>query len=168
MASEVSALRRDNPVVQLEEKFRGWVVQQPEWLLIVNMPRQQRRAAMRELANRLYTIPVMDGVNTVNRQVRRDIKKKLARAAVQGVMTEEIAQAVATVVAQEEGVALSEAAASVSLDKNEDGSSMTQSVESATFEGSEPSAPEAVVEEPVLDPEGEVKATIQEGIDASE
>ncbi len=101
MAGDVAALKKDNPVVQLEQKFLGWVTQQPEWLAIVAMPRQQRRAAMKELANRLYTIPVMDGVNTIPRVVRRKVSKQLAAASRQNEMNAQIHEALRKAIAQE-------------------------------------------------------------------
>jgi hypothetical protein len=127
-------IRRESPVALLELKLQKWMVQQPEWLLIVNMPRQQRRAAMRELANRLYSIPIMDGVNTVPRQVRRKAAKKLAHAAVTGQITEQVREAL-------EEVVLREAEATVALDHSEDA--------------------QTIAIEPSLDPEGDVKADLE-------
>lgn len=90
-----AVLRREDPLVRLVTDLQTWMVSRPEWLLIVAMPRQQRRAAMKELANRLYTIPIMDGLNTVPRQVRRKASKQLARAALTGELTEQVKEALA-------------------------------------------------------------------------
>lgn len=93
MPADVASITRESPVALLELKLQEWLKVQPEWLLIVAMPRQQRRAAMRELANRLYTIPMMDAANTPSRQVRRKAKRELAKAVLTGVITEEVGQA---------------------------------------------------------------------------
>lgn len=155
MVGEVAALKRDNPVALLEQKFLGWVVQQPEWLAIVAMPRQQRRAAMKELANRLYTIPVMDGANTIPRVVRRKVSKQLAAAAKQNEMTFQIREALATALAQEaEEKELAEALAAA-----ENEGMLAPELASEPLEG-----PEEQWTSP--DPEGDVKAQIEEAKEA--
>lgn len=93
---EPAILKKNDPVVLLEHKLKLWMMQQPEWLQIMALPRQQRRAAMKALANRLYTIPVMDGVNTVPRVVRRKAQKQLAKAALTGELTKEVRKALET------------------------------------------------------------------------
>lgn len=151
MPTEVASLRKESPVALLELKLKEWMVQQNEWLLIVNMPRQQRRAAMKELANRLYTIPTMDGVNTVPRQVRRKAAKQLAHAAMTGQLTEQVQEALLEAARLEEaslevtGVPESRVAY-----VQEDGTPVY------TFE-----APEASP-----DPEGDVKADVEKAKDA--
>ncbi len=101
---EPGILKGNDPVVLLEHKLLAWMTQQPEWLQIMALPRQQRRASMKALANRLYTIPVLDGANTVPRAVQRKAKKQLARAAITGELTKEIRQALET--AAEEAASL--------------------------------------------------------------
>lgn len=97
MASDVASLKKDDPVAQLETKFTKWVVQQPEWLHLLALPRQQRRAGMKELANRLYTIPLMDSVNTPNRVQKRKAMKTVAHAVrtgqVEGIIRDALAKA---------------------------------------------------------------------------
>lgn len=117
-----AALKRDNPVVRLEEKFKGWVMQQPEWLAIVAMPRPERRAAMKELASRLYTIPTMDGVNTVPRQTRRMVERAVQK------QVEQVQEALAA------RALLLEAAASTALD----GETQAVEEEPTDFEGTKP------------------------------
>ncbi len=95
MSSEANILVKGSPIDLLVVKLEAWMVQQPEWLHIVNMPRPQRRAAMKALANRLYTIPIMDGVNTIPRTVRRKASKQLGKAALTGVLTEQVKEALA-------------------------------------------------------------------------
>ena len=124
---EPAILKGDDPVVKLEHKLIAWMKQQPEWLQIMALPRQQRRASMKALANRLYTIPVMDGVNTVPRVVRRKAQKQLAKAALTGELTKEVR------------AALEKAAQEAVEFKDDD--------DPATFEGSVPIIGE--VDEPI-------------------
>jgi hypothetical protein len=49
---------------------------------------------MKELAQRLYTLPIMDGINTVPRQVRRKAAKQLGNVA-RDLARKEVLQAVA-------------------------------------------------------------------------
>lgn len=106
MAGEAAIITKESPVALLLLKLEAWMVVQPEWLLIVNLPRQQRRAAMRELANRLYTIPIMDGANTVPRVVRRKVAKELSHVARTQTMTEAVGTALVEAALQEELEAL--------------------------------------------------------------
>lgn len=76
--AENAALSRENPVATLVEKFKVWVQEQPEWLVLIQMERHERRAGMRELAQRLYTIPTLDAANTVPRVVRRKAAQQLS------------------------------------------------------------------------------------------
>lgn len=92
---EKAILKRESPVALLELKFLSWIQVQPEWLLIVAMPRQQRRAAMKELAARLYTIPIMDGSITVPRVIRRKAAKTLGHAVRTGQLSDELKEALA-------------------------------------------------------------------------
>lgn len=142
MPGEQASIKRESPVALLLLKLEAWMVVQPEWLLIVNMPRQQRRAAMKELANRLYTIPELDASPApgLNRKVRRGkpmkgftrlAEQKAARDAELGALTA-LAQA----------SLMEEAAASVALDGE------TQSVQP--------------------DPEGDVKADVEQAKEAEE
>jgi hypothetical protein len=79
--AEEAPLKRDDPVVTLVEKFKAWVQEQPEWLVLIQLDRHARRAGMKELASRLYTIATMDAANTVPRVVRRKAAKQLSRVA---------------------------------------------------------------------------------------
>lgn len=135
--------RLASPVLELQEKFKRWLLVQPEWLHIVNMPRPERRAAMKELANQLYTIPIMDGVNTVPRQVRRKAAKQLAHVArteqASELVTEAIEKALRDEAAKAE--ALAAAAQDAVLDEVV-----------PDFEGTEPVVGEMVDPGPLPDP----------------
>lgn len=169
-----AALQKGTPLDLLVLKLEAWMTQQPEWLMIVALPRPQRRAAMKELAGRLYTIPIMDGANTVPRQVRRKTAKQLgnqaqdqAREEVLGAIAarrEELLEAAAIeselLGEMARAQLLEEGVASVALDEE------TQAVESE--ESPEPD-PEGNVQGgqegtgatvPAFDPEGEVKAQL--------
>lgn len=133
-----AAIRRETPVALLLLKLEAWMKQQPEWLSIVALPRQQRRAAMRELANRLYTIPTADTGPTLTRETKRSKNYKgFLRVAEQKAARNALAEA----------LLMEEAQASVALDKGDVG---TQSVE------------------PSPDPEGDVKADVELAKEAEE
>lgn len=149
MAGDVAALRKDNPVALLEEKFIGWVTQQPEWLAIVAMPRQQRRASMKELANRLYTIPVMDGTHTVPRQVKRKVAKELSHAVRTGQLDQNIQEALLKAAVNDAAEKFADEQKAVEEFQGDD--------DPTPFEGS---VPIVGVVEPLLDPEGEVKSQL--------
>ncbi len=160
MPGETATIKRESPIALLLLKLEAWMVQQPEWLEIVNMPRQQRRAAMRELANRLYTIPQMDGVNTVPRQLRRKVTKEMVSAA-----KEEERQRQALLKQMLADALLREARASVALDGE------TQSVmPDGSFIGgvSTPAGEPFIIEDTPPDPEGDIKADIEAGKAASD
>jgi hypothetical protein len=89
-----AALPKGDPVSDLATKAIEWLVEQDEWRALAELPRQQRRASMKELAQRLYTLPIMDGINTVPRQVRRKAAKQLGNAA-RDLARKEVLQAVA-------------------------------------------------------------------------
>jgi len=166
---DTAAITRESPIALLILKLEGWMVQQPEWLLIVALPRQQRRAAMKELANRLYTIPMMDGVNTVPRQLRRKVKKQVSTEAVSLLREgQQSASDVLGAVLRES--MLREAEASVALDG--------QTV-SAQAEDPGPVGPVTPAGEPFSvsdpapgdarfnpDPEGDIKADIEKALEA--
>ena len=158
MAGEASILVKATPVALLELKFQEWLKVQPEWLLIVNMSRQQRRAAMKELANKLYTIPIMDGVNTVPRVIRRKAAKALSHATRTGQITEMVAEALV------EAVRLDAENSELEAGREEavEGTGATETYaggaphDAGPFEGSEPvvgflETDEVTAEEPPLD-----------------
>jgi|SRR3990172_6631806 len=152
--SDVASLPRESPVALLELKLKAWMVQQPEWLLIVAMSRQERRAAMRELANRLYTIPIMDGSNTVPRVVRRKAARALGHAAKTGQLTEQVQAALV------EAAQLAEVQAEIE-----------EKLAEVVLEGLTPGERDAVENGPAVppftpmwenpDPEGDVKADLE-------
>jgi hypothetical protein len=159
--SDVGIVTRGAPVALLEEKLKAWMLQQPEWLLIVNMPRQQRRAAMRELANRLYTIPIMDGANTIPRVVRRKAAKSLAHAAKTGQLTEQVQSALL------EAAMMEEAVASVALDGETQSVLNDEELEALLAvdgdDGVDVRTRHDAELDAMLDPEGDVKADIEAG-----
>lgn len=108
---EQASIRRESPVALLEMKLVAWMKQQPEWLHIVSLPRQQRRAAMRELANRLYTIPLADTSDSLPRAAKR------SRAYKGFVRVAEQTQAKASELSALAQASLEEAKASVALDR---------------------------------------------------
>jgi hypothetical protein len=89
-----AALPKGDPVGDLATKTIEFLVEQDEWRELAELPRPQRRAAMKELAQRLYTLPIMDGINTVPRQVRRKAAKQLGNVA-RDLARKEVLQAVA-------------------------------------------------------------------------
>jgi hypothetical protein len=46
-----------NPVDNLLSKLEGWLLQQPEWAVILAAPRKTRRQAITLISKRLLTIP---------------------------------------------------------------------------------------------------------------
>jgi hypothetical protein len=153
---EKAALPRSSPVARLEAKFVEWFKLQPEWVEITVLPRQQRRAMMRELAARLYSVPIEDGFNTVPKQVRRKAAKALAHAVKTEAITEMVSEALLEAARREALVA--EAEASVALDG--------ETIAVTTIPGPEeneyhyPPDPEP---DDLPDPEGDAKDDVEAG-----
>ncbi len=93
MTVESAVLAPDNPITVLMRKAAEFLTSQPEWGIIIELPRQERRAAMKELAQRLYTLPIMDGLNTIPRQMRRKAAKQLGNLA-KDIARKEVTQAI--------------------------------------------------------------------------
>jgi hypothetical protein len=77
---------KGTPVDLLIEKFVAWLQEQPEYVQVLQMPRQQRRAAQRALADRLFQHITFGGAEAeANRGRRRRterIKTDLEKQAV--------------------------------------------------------------------------------------
>jgi len=67
----------DLALERLVDKLVRWATQQPEWVLIFNQKRPQRRKAAVLLARALVTIPVR-GAESVG--LPRELRRKLVRA----------------------------------------------------------------------------------------
>lgn len=65
---------------RLLDHLAHWVVTQPEWPLLFNAPRQQRKEAARRLADAFLTIPPRQYVEfEPNREQRRRIMEALRK-----------------------------------------------------------------------------------------
>lgn len=95
-------LEKGTPTELLLLKFEQWLIQQPEWLAILALPRQQRRAACRTLADALYRVPSGDLSNTMPRVVRRQLGRELQKQAKKKQAEHPFADLVASVTKEDE------------------------------------------------------------------
>lgn len=85
----MNSIKRGTPVDLLIEKFVAWLQEQPEYVSVLQMPRQQRRAAQRALADRLFQHITFGGDAEVNRGRRRREERGLKDAEKQQLRKEE-------------------------------------------------------------------------------
>lgn len=157
-------IEKGTPVHLLLLKFDAWLKVQPEWVAIMASPRTTRRAAAKELANRLYTIPTV-AASTVS-DVPKALKKKTMQDLASAAREEATRQVKQEIAERAERLIADAAAAELERLRLEEEGRTDE--EKATKGGVllETPVEGTGASEPVFDPEGEVKADVQAAKDA--